>query len=239
MDFLRRIGLSALDLIYPPSCFLCGTYLKEHRYICSECIDDFREIEPPLCERCGRPTGGVKLCDTCARGDRGFHLARSYGYFLPEDDLGEAISGLKYEREKALARDLAPLFLRGTTAELVRLASWITYVPQTKSKKEKRGFNQAKLLAESLADLTDIPLLDHLEKTKDTPPQVSLGREERFENLEGAFKATGDAFDGPILLVDDVFTTGATLSECGKALRETGWKKIYAVTLARSTHDRP
>lgn len=162
-------------------------------------------------------------------------MARSYGYFNPEGPLGEAISGLKYGKEKALAKELAPLFLKGTAAELVDLSSWITYVPQTRKKTEKRGFNQARLLAEILSDLADLPLLHCLEKERDTPPQVSLSREERLDNLEGAFSSSSEPLGGPITLVDDVFTTGTTLSECSKSLLDAGWEKVYAVTLARAT----
>ena len=232
---LRRIGLSGLDLIYPPSCFLCGRPLDDHRYICSQCKERFDSIQPPICERCGKPTEGIRLCERCSREDRGFFLARSYGYFRPRDPLGRAIIGLKYEKEKALAKELAPLFTEGTTNELVNLSSSITYVPQTKKKRKERGFNQAHLLAKYLGELVDLPVKDLLYKRRETPPQVSLNRGERLENLEDAFSVSGEASSEPLLLVDDVFTTGTTLSECSKTLKRAGFQTVYAVTLARAT----
>lgn len=231
---LRRIGFAFLDLLYPPHCYLCGKPLDNHSYICSTCLDSIPLLEEPYCQRCGEPLVRNGLCELCSRESRGFFLARSASSYLQNSRLARAIRGFKYQGERALARDLIRLFLRGKTCKLLKEAAALTYVPQTRSKRASRGFNQGRLLAEQLGDQLGLPVIQGLEKIRETPPQVDLDRETRMNNLDGAFRPQSSINFDPLVLVDDVFTTGATASECAKTLNEAGPSQVNVVTLARS-----
>lgn len=233
--FVRRAGYSVLDILYPPHCYLCGEPLNEHRYICRHCLDSFTEITGPICEKCGQPArepGGV--CSECAGGDREFFLARSFGRYKPGGGLAESIKGLKYEGEKALANDLSPLLVRGEAGDFLERVEAITFVPLSREKLADRGFNQAELLAQSLARDQNIPSFQTLIKERATEPQAELGREERLVNVRGSFTYRERVDYESVMLVDDVFTTGATVDECSKVLKEAGVGRVFVATLARS-----
>jgi len=113
--------------------------------------------------------------------------------------------------------------------------TYITYVPMYKKKERQRGFNQAKLIAERIGEKTGRSVADLLEKTKDNRTQVGLNPKERLENVRDVFTVAPmkEAKPLSVLLVDDVYTTGATMNECTKALRRAGVKNIYGFTIAR------
>lgn len=224
-----------LDILYPPHCFLCGEPLRAHGYICDDCLNSFRKISDPVCEKCGKPaleSGGV--CSECAKGEREFFLARSWGIYKPGEPLAESISGLKYEGERALARDLGNLLGRGKTEVMTDRVDGLTYVPLSQDKLEDRGFNQAELLAREFAREKDIPLFHSLIKQEPTKPQAELSREKRLVNVRGSFACEEGVDYETVLLIDDVFTTGSTVDECSKVLKEAGAERIYVATLARS-----
>lgn len=224
-----------MDILYPPHCYLCGQPLEEHRYICRDCLSSFKEITGPICERCGKPapdSGG--LCEDCSDGDREFFLARSFGLYEPGGGLAESIKGLKYEGERALARDLAPLLGQEGNSELLERAEAVAFVPLSSEKLERRGFNQAELLARSLARAENLPVIETLYKSMETRPQADLGRADRLINVQGSFAYRREIEFDSVLLVDDVFTTGATVDECSKVLKRAGTERIYVATLARS-----
>ena len=232
---MRRVGYSLVDLLYPPHCYLCGKSLATHRYICQSCLSSFDQITNPVCERCGKPaleSGGV--CSECAKGDREFFLARSYGLYRPGNGLAEAISGFKYEGEKALSNDLAPLLTRGKPGELVDAVEAITFVPLNEEKLKERGFNQAELLARKVSRITGIPIFRTLSKPVLTKPQAKLSREERLTNVSGSFDPEKTIHRDRVLLIDDVFTTGSTADECSRVLKEAGAEQVYVTTLART-----
>ncbi|MEF8799237.1 MAG: ComF family protein, partial [Candidatus Bipolaricaulota bacterium] len=220
-----------LDILYPPHCYLCGEPLTTHRYICPDCLDSFEEITGPICEKCGQPArkpGGV--CSECSEGNREFFLARSFGRYKPGGGLAESIKGLKYEGEKALAKGLAPLLARGESGEFLERVDAITFVPLSREKLADRGFNQAELLAQSLARDRGIPSFQTLIKERATKPQAELGREERLVNVRGSFTYRKRVDYESVMLVDDVFTTGATVDECSKVLKEAGVGRVFVAT---------
>lgn len=229
---------SALHLLYPPVCPLCNASLEgesasAHRFICTLCIDSVEKIEGPVCWFCGDPLDStdIDLCERCAFEPVPYEQARSVGIY--DGSLARAIQLLKYERERALARTLAPLL-----AESLSKLDWeldaITFVPLHSRSQRLRGFNQSELLARALGKLTEHPVIPTLRKTLATRPQMELTGSERRENLSGAFKALRQEFRGKLLLIDDVFTTGTTVSECSGALRNAGVEGVYVLTLARA-----
>jgi ComF family protein len=150
---------------------------------------------------------------------------------LYEGALAELIRLLKFEGERALALELARLMLPRMGEFKVDA---ITFVPLHPLSERARGFNQAELLAMHLGELADIPVLPTLMKIRETRPQVELTGPERIKNVEGAFAPLGAAQGKRVLLIDDVYTTGATVRECSRALKEAGYEWVGILTPART-----
>ncbi len=232
---LRPAG-GLLDLLLPPSCSLCGELLDHPgRAICPSCAFGFDELSEPLCARCGAPltAGG---CPDCLRFAPRAQPIRS-GFALGGTCL-EAVLALKAGRSE-LAADLAER-LAGcrTLGPAVAGADRLLPVPLHPRRQHRRGFNQASLLAHRLADRLGLRLeFEALVRRRDTPAQQRrASRAERRRNVHGAFavrrpvRVAGLA----LCLVDDVVTTGATLTACAEALLAAGARSVRAVTLART-----
>jgi ComF family protein len=238
----QRVWAGLLDLVYPPQCLICG--IPDEPVVCGQCYAAFAPIPEPVCQRCGRPGEEGVACGTCKEADAcggwGFDAARAAGiYWGP---LREGIHRLKFQKQEILGpalgahlanrclvdRLLAEDLLRGLTAAVP--------VPLHPSRERKRGYNQARLLAAPLADMLGVPLLtDGVVRAQRTRPQVGSSGDARRRNVTPhAFRvARPERLRGHgILLIDDVFTTGATVSACATALRQAGATKVVAVTLA-------
>jgi len=192
-------------------------------------------VERPWCARCGDPVedARIDLCERCAHSAVGFSLVRSYGIY--DGPLARLIQLYKYEREIALAKLLAPMLAQLMAEE--RLSDQfdaITFVPMRSKRAHQRGFNQSEILAKGLSKLTGKPILRALKKTRDTRAQMELSGDARRENLSGAFASRMKVVPARILMVDDVCTTGSTLSECGSALRAAGAESVLGLTVARA-----
>jgi ComF family protein len=239
MHILRRI----LDLILPTSCAFCNEPVNDSGIarFCSSCWKDFTPLQAPLCPRCGRPFGSPEAlahspeheCRACRLAPPTFDQALSAGYF--EGPLREAIHQFKYRPCRSLGRPLGAWM-----ADKVRLISGLDMVmpvPLHTKRLRQRGFNQALLLAHPMSKRHGLPLVcDNLVRVRPTRPQVELSGEERVKNVAGAFalQRPGLVIDKRILLIDDVFTTGATLNECASVLRSTGAAQVIVFTLARA-----
>jgi len=230
----------ALDLLYPPRCEACGRLRRDP--ICGECLDSIERIARPVCEGCGEPfdprAHGAPRCGPCRRGRRPFSLARSAAYY--EGPLAAAIRRFKYHPQMVLARPLAALMTEaldsGPAADLDPASTDVVCsVPLHSSRLRERGFNQSELLAEGVARAIGKPLRPLLTRTRPTAPQMDLPARSRASNVREAFAAQpGGAIEGQrVLLVDDLHTTGATLTECARVLRRAGAAEVRVFTLAR------
>ncbi|MDI6799993.1 MAG: ComF family protein [Actinomycetota bacterium] len=220
---------SLIEVIYPIRCVICKRGGGE--IICSSCRDNLPLIEKPICRRCGKPTGAdVNSCLDC-RGRFKFEKARSLGLF--EAGLKEAVYGLKYKNRRSVACFLgemaAPILADFSDVDIA------TFVPLSRKKMKKRGYNQAELIASRIAEGAPLPVLSLMERTSEEMDQVSLTHKERQRNVKGVFKVIkpGAAAGKNILLIDDVFTTGATADECSKVLLKAGAAKVDLLTIAR------
>ena len=217
------------DLFYPQWCVACEGRASD--VLCRACFDALPRIGDPTCGRCGLPTAHqTPVCGRCKNVDFGFESARAP---LRYEGAGEEIvHALKYRGYTRLVEKLAaPLLseaLRGTAP-----FDAVVPVPLHRSRLRKRGFNQAALLARGLAGRINSPVSDTLQVVRTTRDQVELSAAERRRNVAGAFSASTPA-RGRILLVDDVFTTGATTSACATALLSAGATEVHAVTLCRT-----
>lgn len=230
-SFAKRV----LNTLYPGRCPVCGRILKkEETYICSACGRTLPWISEPVCLRCGKPIGSPEreLCADCERTDHTFDEGRSV--FLYERGIRQAVNRLKFYNH----REYVPFFSACLYAKgRPYLSGWkircIIPVPMHPKKRAERGFDQAQLLADGLSQLSGIPVLsDVLLRTRYTKSSRKLGREHRLANLRGAFRVReGAVIPEPVLLIDDIYTTGTTMDNAARALRKAGVRQIFFLTL--------
>jgi ComF family protein len=229
-----------LDLLYPRACAGCGRAPEEReRGLCWTCRADLQMIAPPLCKLCGNPVEGridhEYICYHCDRLRPHFDRARSAGRF--DGLLRQLVLDYKYHRALWLEAELLEILsvcasVHYSPADFDTVAS----VPLYPARRRHRGFNQAELLASALARRLGKPCRRRgLARIRRTPTQTHLTASQRLHNVTGAFEAASDGrWRGHrVLLVDDVMTTGATVSECARALKEAGAEAVFVVTLAR------
>jgi ComF family protein len=230
-----------LGFLYPEICQICGEQRVTARegFVCRHCWTQVRFIRPPFCERCGLPCPGDLTapfeCTNCREIELHFSSARSA--VVATGIVREAIHRFKYQRALWFEPFLADLLIREAKSALAE-QSWnfIVPVPLHPLKYREREFNQAERLATHLSAATGIPLNNKLlRRVMPTATQTLLTREQRAANMRGAFAASGHSgLDGErIVLVDDVFTTGATTSACAKALQAAGAGDVCVWTVAR------
>ncbi|PMQ02488.1 MAG: hypothetical protein CBR30_02290 [Dictyoglomus sp. NZ13-RE01] len=221
-----------LDIIFPERCVLCGRYLEG--YICSKCREKLKFGEN-YCLLCGAPlTFPEKVCYNCKKENNilieGFEFL---GYYkgIWED----LISKFKFEHKPYIAKTFAKM-----GRERILSRNWdidlITYVPMWKDKEKKRGYNQSYILAKYLSRELQLSVVSTLKQERPILEQKNLGRAERLENVKNAFKLMENVdIEGKnILIVDDVYTTGATIRECAKELRNGRCNKIYVFVICRA-----
>jgi ComF family protein len=232
---------SLLDIIFPPHCHLCKTFIPDagQLHLCPSCSGTIRAVSSPLCTVCGIPfatSDGIDhLCGACAVALPPFTSARAATVF--DGSVRDLIHRFKYDKKVHLCRPLALLseavtpFVAGTGAEL------IIPVPLHRRRLRERGFNQAVMLGRRLAKTWGIPLaVGNLRRIRWTEPQVNLTAEDRARNVRGAFAlADPEEVKGrKVILVDDVYTTGSTVIECSRTLRRAGVVEVHVVTVARA-----
>lgn len=230
-----------LAFFYPETCQLCRTEraTAEAGFVCATCRSQVQFIQPPYCARCGLPYPGDLTtpfeCTNCREMKLHFSSARSA--VVAHNAVREAIHRYKYQRALWFEPFLAGLLLRAARPSL-REPDWdaIVPVPLYSVKQREREFNQAERLAAHLSVATGIPLNPKwLWRVRPTATQTLLSRPERAANMRGAFAAGSRVrLDGErVILVDDVFTTGATTSACAQVLRAAGAGDVCVWTVAR------
>ena len=174
----------------------------------------------------------AEICSQCLK--KAPHFSRVINYSLYAGVLAKAINHLKFHGLKRLSKPLGKLLLDFDLSGM----DGIVPVPLSIKRLRERGFNQSLLLARVISREKKLPLLiDILFKKKETPPQTGLSGKERLLNLKNAFVVKGDIRGLRLLLVDDVMTTGATVTECSKQLMKAGAKEVTVLTLARASMD--
>ena len=231
---------SALDLIYPRNCQFCTVPLSEREpgVICASCLAVAKRIEPPFCRRCSLPFVGQLdrqfECGYCQ--DIKFHFSRAVAACRAEGLVRDCIHRLKYKRELYYLRHLTDwLIAAGRTHVDWLTVDAIVPVPLHPVKQRDREFNQAELLAQQLSRAFAKPLISNgVRRVKETLTQTKLDALARRANLRDAFAAGRGRLSGlRLVLVDDVFTTGATLDSCARLLLSQGAAAVMALTVAR------
>jgi ComF family protein len=230
-----------IDLLYPRNCLICSTSLQENEtgVICAKCLATAKPIEPPFCDRCALPFDGKLddpfVCGYCA--ELKFHFRRTVSACRAEGIVRESIHRFKYNREMYFGAHLASWLIDAAARRIDwRDIDAIVPVPLFPRKQRAREFNQAEFLARALSRAIGVAVISgSLRRVKETVTQTALNAKQRAANLRGAFAVkTPGAFAGKRLaLVDDVFTTGATLDSCAKVLLQSGAREVMALTVAR------
>ena len=236
---MRRFAEAAAVLrglerrLLPAACLICRGAIADREddaLVCGVCRSRWPAVSPPFCERCGQPGLPELICRICAEWPDALAAARSAVWL--EEGARQAVHALKYGGWRRIAGSLAlPMAALSPLAG----AGALVPVPLGAKRLRTRGYNQAGTLADALGRLAGIPVRpDLLRRSRETPTQTALTPEERHANVGGAFAAAPTARGRRLVLVDDVFTTGATLVACAAALRQAGAAAVSAVTFARA-----
>ncbi len=246
---------SLFATLFPSDCRLCGASLLEisRLPVCRACLESVRRVDAATCWVCGERLLGPQpvaqdgrlRCGICLRLEPAFARARAYGAY--DGSLRGLIHLLKYEHVRPAAEVLGGMLaevLAGMLEDLGAPPALLLPVPLHAGKLRQRGFNQAELIARvALARLEKDPATAGrlrlttgvLERRRPTESQTGLTRHQRRENIQGAFRVLEpeQIAARPVVLVDDVFTTGTTVGECARILRRSGAARVYVATVAR------
>ncbi len=246
--WLSQAGDALASVLLPADCRLCEKLLVTGGRvpICEKCLASFQSVPARICDICGQPleslqrvtagtTNEVLHCANCKPPRFAFACARSLTIY--QDAVVSAILILKYQRMYPLAKWFAK-----NLAELARQqgerfrADVVVPVPLHPSRQKERGFNQAALIAKSLARELRLPYRPVLQRIRERPPKKILSVEDRWAAVRGAFvtRPHSQVDNLRILLVDDVLTTGATLSACSRVLLDAGAQSVVSLTVARA-----
>jgi len=237
---LPEIFSAAASLLYPATCVVCSANVARAEYLCGDCQQRAPRIVPPFCAKCSEPfPGAITQTFSCANCEhRVLHFDCAVAAYRSRGLVRRLVHQFKYARQRHLRHPIAA-WLRETLHDSRlrgRHFDLIVPVPLHPARQRERGFNQAELLADLLAASINLPTQTVLERTRYTTTQTAYDRAERMENLHGAFRLrkNRDVRGLHVLLIDDVLTTGSTLSECARVLRKAGAVSVHAATAARA-----
>ena len=221
-----RVALT--EIVFPRRCAGCAAGPWP---FCRACRDEIRTIGPPWCARCGHPAREtVEGCAECPAPP----LAGTRAPFVYRGPVQAAVRRLKFSGW----RDVAPALAKAVVTMELPTVDVVTWVPLARRRRAERGFDQARALARAIARELDLPARPLTRRVTNTSPQARRGVDERHAAMRGVFAARRPA-PARVLLVDDVLTTGATLSACAEALAEGGAGFVYGAVAARSVRRLP
>ena len=235
-----------LALLLPRDCPVCRGDLPWNAPagICLSCWSDIRPIPPPFCRRCGLPYDSfippetAHLCSACHRKPPPFETARSLALY--DGTIREVLHLFKYDRRPEIGAILGKLMaIYFETVRGPARPDAIVAVPLHRARKRKRGYNQAEILARAVGKSLRIPRIRGcLARSRAVPPQTGLSRFERRKNVRNSFRVRrpGRLQGKSILLVDDILTTGATITECASTLHRAGTSRVLILTAARTVN---
>jgi len=208
--------LPLLNLLFPSRCVFCREFVPNRQAVCTNCNKHL-----PFCHEEARQTGE-------------FYAACVSPLFYT-DTVRDSHHRYKFNGHRWYAKTYAPFVAKCIAAHYTDRYDLITWVPLSKKRRRKRGYDQAELLAHAIAAELNTEAVPTLQKTRDTTPLSSLGgKEERKATLSGAYTALDGVSGKRILLIDDIITTGTSLSECARCLLMAGAEEVLTATLARS-----
>jgi competence protein ComFC len=231
---------AAISLLYPPTCSICREHVRAGEYLCNGCEAKIVRIVPPFCETCSEPfEGSINTAFSCANcAHRTIHFETAVAAYRGRGIVRDVIHEFKYRGQIHLRHLVAHWLRAALDDERLRNQQFdiIVPVPLHPARQRERRFNQARLLADLLSAQSSISCSGLLKRVRYTTTQTALDRSERMENLHNAFRLrkNADVRGLRVLLIDDVLTTGSTLSECARVLKRAGAKSVHAATAARA-----
>jgi ComF family protein len=236
-----------LDWLYPPRCRFCREPTRRaEECFCPACLEEIRVIDCPVCTICGRPfldtSGDDHLCGGCIARPPHFVRARSWACYSTDDGdehpLRSVLQRYKYGRKVSLGKPLGRIMAENCRGMFTDGSfDIIVPVPLHRKRLRWRGFNQSIVLAHEIGGVWRIPVEAFaLSRARETPPQTQLHEDERRKNMRRAFAMNPrrSVDDKSVLLIDDVYTSGATVDECSRALLRGGAREVSVLTLART-----
>ena len=240
MIALRLKPLEAIaSLLYPPACTICAAGVEAGEYLCVDCNAKTTPIVPPFCEICSEPfAGAITSSFTCANcAHRKIYFNTAVAVYRSRGIVRRVIHDFKYGHQIHLRHLVAHWLIEALDDVRLRGRRFdvIIPVPLHPARERERGFNQAALLAELISERMSIQSKPILKRIRYTTTQTAFDRAERMENLRNAFRLRRNmnVRSLRVLLIDDVLTTGSTLSECARVLKDAGALSVYAATAAR------
>lgn len=232
-----RLYQGTLDLIYPPRCPFCE---RIERGVCGSCRRHLPYVGDCFCLKCGKALGDPlrEYCSDCMATARYFDAGR--GLFVHTGAVQDALYRFKFHDRRSYSRIFAGMLARRFSRQI---ASWhvclIVPIPLHPSRRRERGYNQSALLAADLSEILAIPWSDDLLiRIKKTKRQKDLTPGDRQKNISGAFSIQSDKnVPECVLLLDDIYTTGATINEAARTLREAGAKRVVFLTISIGQED--
>lgn len=225
--------INIAELLYPHRCPFCERVTTEK--VCPDCRGKLAVIQEPRCKKCGKPLNDERkeYCYDCERHPKAYEEGRSI--WLHRKPVSDALYRFKYQNKRCYAEFFAEALWERYEREIRR---WnpdvIIPVPVHRKRYRKRGYNQAELIAHKLGRLADIPVDTHfVKRIVDTKPQKELGAMERMENLRQAFDV-GENTEKykTVLLLDDIYTTGATIQTITRKMHKKDVEKVYFLTIS-------
>jgi len=226
---LRNAGRMALDLVYPPICGVCG---RPGAWVCGTCLQGLPRTHGARCDVCWLPLRGER-CYACASRPLPLEMLRTP--FRYEGDVRHIVHAFKFGGQSSLAPVLGAQLSEAYEDHRLDV-DLIVPVPLTGARKRWRGFDQALLLARELGKLQQLPVVEAMRRRGAATPQAeSRGIDQRYSNVQSVFSVSKpEAVRGQrVLLIDDVATTGATLSACARELLDAGADAVLGLAVAR------
>ncbi|WP_051533969.1 ComF family protein [Desulfitibacter alkalitolerans] len=233
---LNELTKSLKHIIYTKEnkCCFCNNSLTLYENIfCNKCLYGISSWNNNYitCKICGKFIKGQIICNDCGKSRPPFIMAKAVGAY--EGIIKETLQRFKYQGLQSLAGPMGRLMaLEALKYKEFMQCSLITFVPLSTERLRERGYNQSQLLAHELSRYIRLPVGDLLKKTIDTEPMAKLTKEERLKNLAHVFRAKKQVNLQRVILVDDVYTTGSTVSLCCRELLKGGIKEVYVLTFA-------
>ncbi len=245
------IARSILNFLLPQNCIFCGSVLSaiDKNCVCQYCQNTLQIYSGKACERCGAPLAAIDIngCEECQDANPAFD--RIFWLFLYDERVRRMIQQFKYQKDRSVRKIIADILYRRTIRFPWQDTKYdcVIPVPLHQKRLKNRGFNQAEDLAKIICRHLKQPRLlkrNILSRTKNTMAQNKLSRSQREANLAGAFSIKSPHREKhkphpllsgkTVLLIDDIFTTGSTLNQCARVLKEKGALKVDALTISRA-----
>ncbi|MCR5321896.1 MAG: ComF family protein [Lachnospiraceae bacterium] len=230
-----------LRSLFPRKCPCCRGAIRPDMLICPECRDVFKHIQPPYCLKCGRHVEEEdEYCRECASKDHGY--TAGIAVFEYDSRMKRSMSDFKFNGWRENGEYYVQEALKYHADDILRFGPYaLIPVPIHKSKRAYRGYNQAEIIADGIGEALNISVVkDLLVRNKKTSAQKTLGQESRSANLKSAFSCNTDRYDEEsigrlfprVMLIDDIYTTGATMEGCTRALMSAGVQQVGILSIA-------